>query len=403
MSPELEEFQQRLLSHAKLAATRAAKVDSEASTNASLVQPFLTTLGYDVGNPDEVSPEHHADFADKYQNKVDYAILRQGIPVIALESKRVGSPLKDDRGQLRSYFNACPTVKLGILTDGLKYEFYADCDKPNMMDEVAFLRLDLAEVAKDSSIDENTLDGIAAIRKGLFNPEDVGAEAKRKLLFESLVNIIKKFKSDPSDEFIRFILGQSEAGSKIKKLTEKIVDANRDVVRAAMEAFVAQEALSRFGYAPKDVVRTTSEREEAIGGGITVAPPEPETEVVFPSEGEINALTYAKNRLFYLVRNEILFQEIQKVTFRKTKTSFRVYYKRPTNGSLFDYHEQKNGKAVLQFPALGGNEVAYVFSAELDECLLKAFTQRVTEAGVSFDTPPVVRAIKGGQSGDAAS
>ena len=230
----------------------------------------------------------------------------------------------------------------------------------------------------------------------------VGAEAKRKLLFESLVNIIKKFKSDPSDEFIRFILGQSEAGSKIKKLTEKIVDANRDVVRAAMEAFVAQEALSRFGYAPKDVVRTTSEREEAIGGGITVAPPEQETEV-FPSEGEINALTYAKNRLFYLVRNDTLFQEVQKVRFRKTKRSFRVYYGRPNNGSLFDYREQKDGKVALQFPALGGNDVAYVFSPELDDCLLRAFTKRVTEAGVSFDSTPVLRAIKGGQSGDAAS
>jgi hypothetical protein len=61
VSPELEEFRQRVISHAKLVISRASKVESEASTNASLVQPFLTTLGYDVGNPDEVSPEHHAD------------------------------------------------------------------------------------------------------------------------------------------------------------------------------------------------------------------------------------------------------------------------------------------------------------------------------------------------------
>jgi hypothetical protein len=59
----------------------------------------------------------------------------------------------------------------------LKYEFYADSDKPNMMDETAFLRLDLTEVSKDSTIDDNTLGGVAAIRSGLFNPEDVGAEA----------------------------------------------------------------------------------------------------------------------------------------------------------------------------------------------------------------------------------
>lgn len=117
----------------------------------------------------------------------------------------------------------------------------------------------------------------------------------------------------------------------------------------------------------------------------------------------MNALTYAKNRLFYLVRNDILFQEVQKVTFRKTKKSFRVYYGRPNNGSLFDYREQKDGKVALQFPALGGNDVAYVFSPELDDCLLRAFTKRVTEAGVSFDSTPVLRAIKGRQSGDAAS
>jgi hypothetical protein len=56
MTPELEEFQQRLLVLAKLLVSRAPKVDSEAKTNASLVQPFLTALGYDVTNPDDVSP-----------------------------------------------------------------------------------------------------------------------------------------------------------------------------------------------------------------------------------------------------------------------------------------------------------------------------------------------------------
>ena len=402
MSPELEEFRQRILAHAKVAVGRAPRVDSEAKVNASLVQPFLTALGYDIGNPDEVSPEHHADFADKYQNKVDFAILHQGVPVIALESKRVGASKKDDIGQLRSYFNAAHTVKLGILTDGLRFEFYADSDRPNMMDESAFLHVDFAEIDKNGSIDDNTLDGIAAIRKGLFNPEDVGAEAKRKLLFESIVDTVKQFKSAPSDDFIRFILGCSSVGGKITKVTQRIVDANRDIVRSAMEAFVAQEALARFGYAPKDVVKTPTERQESTVTAAPVVVPEPEIEGFSPSEGERNALTYAKNRLFYLVRNEILFQEVQKIEFRKTKTSFRVYYGRPNNGSLFDYREHKDGKVSLQFPALSGKEVTNEPCADLDDCLLKAFTQRVTDAGVSFDSSPVLRTIQGGQSPGAA-
>jgi hypothetical protein len=116
----------------------------------------------------------------------------------------------------------------------------------------------------------------------------------------------------------------------------------------------------------------------------------------------MNALNYAKNRLFYLVRAEALFQEVQKITFKKMKTSFRIYYERPNNGSLFDYREHKDGKVSLQFPALNRNDIPYVFSAELDECLLKAFTLRVTEAGISFDSPPALRTIPGGQSSGVA-
>ena len=319
-----------------------------------------------------------------------------GVPVIALESKRVGSAMKDDRGQLRSYFNACPTVKLGILTDGLKYEFYADSDKPNMMDDTAFLRLDFSEIAKDASVDDNSLEGIAAIRSGLFNPEDVGAEAKRKLLFESIIEAIRRFKSAPSDDFVRFILSQSEIGGKISKVTQKVVEAHRDVVRAAMEAFVAQEALARFGYAPKDVVRTTPERAETPAPATVVA--EGEAEGFVPTPAEMDAFDHARHRLLYLVKNDTLFSEVLKITYRKSRNAFRVYYNRPNSGSLFDYREHKDGKVFYQFPALGKDEVAGAPSTELDDCLLRAFVQRTTEAGVALEKPPVLRTIRGGQS-----
>jgi hypothetical protein len=287
-------------------------------------------------------------------------------------------------------------VKLGILTDGLKYELYADSDKPNMMDETAFLKLDFAEIAKSGAIDDNTLGGIAAIRKVYFNPEDVGAEAKRKLLFESIVETIKNFKSEPPDEFIKVVLENSAVGPKIGRFTRTLIDANREVIRSAMEAFVAQEALARFGYAPKDVVRTPP---------IEPTPnptQEPDSDQIAPSPGEINVLNFAKNRLYFLVRNEVLFQEVQKIYYRKSRSSFRVYYAKPNNGSMFDYKENKDGKPSLQFPSLMGKEIEYANSAELDQCLLNAFRNRVTEAGISFDSSLTLRTIQGGQSNDAA-
>ena len=187
-------------------------------------------------------------------------------------------------------------------------------------------------------------------------------------------------------------------GSKLNKLTQKVVDGNREVVRAAMEAFVAQEALARFGYAPKDVVRTASEQPEPPPVAAVASPIELDAVTLSPSEKEAAALGYVTNRLFYLIRNDVLFAEMQKIAFRKSKTAFRVYYIRPNSGSLFDYREHKDGHASMQFPALDGKEINYVHTPELDECLLKAFTKRVTEAGILVEPQPVLRAIKGGQA-----
>lgn len=395
MGTDIDDFRARVIAHAKLMTSRAPKVDNEAKTNSVLVQPFLSLLGYDVTNPDEVSPEHHADFSEKYQNKVDYAILHKGVPVIAIESKRLGSPLKDDRGQLRSYFNACPTVKLGILTDGMRFEFYADSDKPNMMDDTAFLFLDMFEVNKNASVDDNTLSGVFSVRNGAFNPEDVGAEARRKLLLQSIVEVLKQSKVTPSDELVRFLLGSSSIGGKIQKVTQKIIDSNRDIVRAAMEAFVAQEALARFGFAPKDVVKTVP--AEAAVPVDTQPTAEPEQELFAPTDGELKMLDYAKSRLFFLVREETLFAEVQKVTFRKSKTSFRVFYGKPNNGSIFDYREHRDGEAIVFFPALAGLELPAKPSPEFDESLTKVFSQRVRDAGVKTGPTVSLRAIRGGQ------
>jgi len=396
MADDLAEFKQRLLAFAKVAVTRAEKIDNEAATNIQLVQPFLTLLGYDVTNPDEVSPEHHADFSDKYQNKVDYAILRSGQPIIAFESKKVNAPLRDGYGQLKSYFNALSSIALGVLTDGLRYEFCTDSDKIHMMDDAAYLKFNLKEIDAVGTIDENLLRDIAAIRKDTFNPENVGAEAKRKLLIESIVRTLKAFKEAPSDEVVHFFLSHGDTGNLIgHKVTKKVIEKHRQDVREAVGMFVAQDVLARLDYPPRDVVKATIERPE---------PPMPqqteETEIddkVAPSEQDLAVFNYARERLYFLVRSEALFDEVRKVQFRKSSGTFRVYYERPTAGALFNFREGKEHKYALRFPPLDGKEIAIDNLNDADEPLLQAFTQRVRERGIPFETPPVLRTITGGQ------
>ena len=63
-------------------------------------------------------PEFTCDVATKKGEKVDYAILKEGEPIIIIEAKRIGIKLqKQQHGQLFRYFstNRCRIV---ILTTG---------------------------------------------------------------------------------------------------------------------------------------------------------------------------------------------------------------------------------------------------------------------------------------------
>lgn len=60
---------------------------TEEATKTSVIMPFFSLLGYDVFNPSEFMPEFTSDVGIKKGEKVDYAILNDGEPVILIEAK----------------------------------------------------------------------------------------------------------------------------------------------------------------------------------------------------------------------------------------------------------------------------------------------------------------------------
>lgn len=113
----------------------------EQATINALVNPFLRTLGYDPGNPNEVYPEYPSGFPG-VNDKVDYAILRGGKPAIIIECKRIGSQLDNHVKQLSDYYHYSEAT-FGVLTNGVEYRFYADRYKPNVMDGQPILTANL--------------------------------------------------------------------------------------------------------------------------------------------------------------------------------------------------------------------------------------------------------------------
>lgn len=102
------------------------------------------------------------------------------------------------RGELKGYFNAVSTVKLGILTDGLVFQLFSDTHAENMMDDDPFVVVDLSEVAQDR-ISENALDALLKLRKGTFDPADVGADAKRKIYVAAYVDALARAFQQPNE------------------------------------------------------------------------------------------------------------------------------------------------------------------------------------------------------------
>ena len=68
--------------------------------------PFISTLGYNVFDSTEVTPELCADVGVKKWEEVDYAILREGKLIILFECKHQAADLsKMHASQLCRYFS----------------------------------------------------------------------------------------------------------------------------------------------------------------------------------------------------------------------------------------------------------------------------------------------------------
>jgi hypothetical protein len=380
-----DDFRQKVRSFAERVVGLAPRCTNEESTKLFLILPFLNFLGYDDRNPDEVCPEHNADFSEKYKNRVDFAILKSGLPVIAIECKTLGSALRDERGQLRSYFNAAPTVKMGVITDGLVYEFYADSDEPNMMDQTAFLALDLREVAK-GKIEDSVEEGLRSLQKSNFDPENIGAEAKRKLIFQNLIQQIAKLAEEPSEPFVRMLL--QNAG--LSHVRTKALSEYRDITRSAFREFVNLRILQRLDIPVKD-----KELEKSIQ-----SPDSQASEVIakqddnlLPSPLELEVFQYIKRRLSFLVKEDRLFDEIGEIDHRKYKGKFVVFYRRERAGRIFDFFEGKSRKYTFDFGQGGGGDISTETLAEIDTVLANAFSKRVQESEVPIKRPQMAKSM----------
>lgn len=260
-----------------------AQVSTEEATKNAFIMPFIRELGYDVFNPAEVTPELVADIGLKQGEKIDYAILQNGEPIILIECKHHAAPLSvSNASQLFRYFHTTK-AKFSILTNGIEYRFYTDLVEPNKMDEKPFFAFDITDI-KDNQIEE-----LKKFHKAYYDFQNiVNTASDLKYTFE-LKKLINAEFQNPTPDFVKYFTRQAYPGV----ITAKILDQFTNLVKKSLQQYISDMITERLKSALTKEDAVAKEQEE----GHTETVQEASASNIITTEEELEAFMIVKTIL----------------------------------------------------------------------------------------------------------
>lgn len=264
----------------RYAAVRST-IQTEEATKSALVMPLLSALGYDIFNPSEVLPEFNADIVNRKGEKIDFAILSNNKPIMLIECKRADQPLSEDNiAQLARYFMVVP-ARIGILTNGVEYEFYSDLDESKILDSTPFFKFNILD------INENIIRNLRRFTKPAFNISKILSVAEEMKYHRQIKGYLQKQTERLDEDFVRFLAKQAYKG----KITSVQLDRFKDIVQSALSQFLSDKVTERLNKALED------EKEAAIKEEAAEAEKQEEENKVITTVDEIEAYSIIKSIL----------------------------------------------------------------------------------------------------------
>lgn len=220
----------------RIAATKDLIQTEEATKNA-MIMPFIQILGYNVFDPTEVTPELIADVGTKKGEKVDYAVLRDGKPIMLFECKKSGGDLNiNHAGQLFRYFHVT-AARFGVLTNGLTYRFFTDLEQPNKMDETPFFEFNILDF-KERDVEE-----LKKFAKSMFDVDTILTTANDLKYTRAIQNRLADWMLNPAEDFVRLLSSDLLGG---KRFTPAIRDQFTVITRRAFEQLLGERINERL-------------------------------------------------------------------------------------------------------------------------------------------------------------
>lgn len=335
---------------------------TEEATKNALILPFISGLGYDVFNPLEVLPEMDCDINKKKGEKIDYAILKDGQPIILIECKHWQEDLDVHNTQLKRYFSASK-AKFGVLTNGIIYRFYTDLDDENIMDEKPFLEVNLLDI-KDNQIEE-----LKKFHKSYFDVDNILSSANELKYLGELKNALMSEFTSPTADFTKFIGKMVFQGP----FTAKVIEQFTALIKRAFSSYVNDLISDRLKAAIKneDAPKVEDASSEGMPAESEVVNNPPE---IVTTEEELEGYYIVKS----ILRNTI---PAERITFRDAKTYFAIFIDDNNRKSVCRLYLNSPTNKVIWWLDGDKNEITHKL-ASLDDIYL--YSDGIIEAASKY-------------------
>ena len=279
------------------------QVNTEEATKNAFIMPFIRELGYDVFNPLEVTPELVADIGMKQGEKIDYAIMQNGLPIILIECKHHASPLNvNNASQLFRYFHTTK-AKFSILTNGIEYRFYTDLVETNKMDEKPFFTFNITDI-RDNQIEE-----LKKFHKAYYDFDNIVNTASELKYTNELRALLTSEFANPSADFVKHFAKQVYPGM----ITAKVLEQFTNFTKKSIQQNISDLITERLKTALTKENEVTKE-QEAMQAATTQKAEESKI-VTTPEELEGFMIVKA------ILRKKI---DVQRVSYRDAQSYFAI-------------------------------------------------------------------------------
>lgn len=239
---EFTEFKTTLQTTIEKILNNRLAATNEAETIAYLIVPLISSLGYSSMDPNEYRTEVPVStpFKDIHEtSKIDIILQKQGTPLMFVEAEsQKGDLVKKGVTQVTSVLPHAQNELgqnelIGVLTDGIRYLFFADfvpdvTHKPKPFKELQLDKMDLDDY-----------EFLYRVAKNSFNFEWLQNKYEQKTQLTNVKSSVEFLMNNPTDDFVKAVLLQMKEQGKISgNITSKVISNYKPAVISSLGEFL---------------------------------------------------------------------------------------------------------------------------------------------------------------------